>query len=378
MLFQYIFKFRFVPLEMDALVRVRNTVNGTLYRTLVKPVCFRKDPERVHNFFIRAGKTLSSFTSLQSLVSLAFSYGHPALTQTLCGIEFKNPVGLSAGFDKNAELTEIIGAVGFGFAEVGSITAQACSGNSGIRLKRFPKMQSLWVNLGLNNRGVKEIVHRLDRKKFSVPIGFSVAKTNCLATTDPEEGLQDYLASVDALESLGDYITLNISCPNAYGGQQFSEPALFRKLARAIHQRHLKKPVFVKLSPDLGAETIRQIISIAREYQISGFICTNLTKKHSMKKGGLSGKFVEPAANKLLRNVYAQTQGEFVLIGAGGIFSAKDAYTKIKLGANLVQLITGMIYQGPQLISEINQGLVRLLQKDGYTHISQAVGVDVK
>jgi dihydroorotate dehydrogenase len=174
-----------------------------------------------------------------------------------------------------------------------------------------------------------------------------------------------------------DIFELNISCPNAWGGEDFAEPHLFERLAKGVKELKLKQPVIVKLSPDLTNRNVDRIIEISARYGIAGFVCSNLTKKHGEGKGGLSGKAVEGKSNRQLSYLYRRNleyKKRFVLIGVGGIFSAEDAYRKIKLGANLVELITGMIYQGPQLIGEINYGLAELLKGDGYSNIKEAVG----
>ncbi|MFH0926668.1 MAG: quinone-dependent dihydroorotate dehydrogenase, partial [bacterium] len=161
-------------------------------------------------------------------------------------------------------------------------------------------------------------------------------------------------------------------CPNAFGGQPFSDPKKLDQLLTYIDQIYTKKPIFIKMPPDLTEKQVDGILEVVKKHKIAGFICSNLTKKD--KNGGLSGKSVEELANKQIKYIYQKTRSKYIIIGTGGIFSAEDAYRKIKLGASLVQLITGMIYEGPQLIGEINKGLVKLLKKDGYTNISQAVG----
>ncbi|MEK6825978.1 MAG: quinone-dependent dihydroorotate dehydrogenase [Nanoarchaeota archaeon] len=365
-------------MSQQILIRIRNTFEGAMYRAVVKKICFTRDAEQVHNFFINKGQQLGDSQTMKKMISLAFNYHHPYLEQTLLSLNFKNPVGLSAGFDKNAQLLNILPQIGFGFAEVGSITALPCAGNPGTRLARLPQQQSLWVNLGLNNHGAEAIASHLQKVNPEFPFGISIAKTNCQETCDPLIGIEDYLTSLKIFSkhNIGCYYTLNVSCPNAYGGQPFHEPQLYEKLLKQVAHLHIKKPLFVKLSPDIQREKIDKIISLSQKYGIVGFICTNLTKKHSKEQGGISGKAVEEGANDLLKYAAEKTRGKSILIGVGGIFSAEDAYKKIKLGAHLVQLITGMIYQGPQLISEINQGLVNLLKKDGYSSISQAVGID--
>lgn len=363
---------------MDRIIYFRNKVNGLLYENFIKRICFKFDAENVHNFFVRTGNLLSRNKVMKRVVSVSFDYSNEALEQDILGIHFRNPVGLSAGFDKNAELVDVLGRVGFGFVEVGSITAKACEGNMGKRLDRVPEERGLWVNLGLNNNGAVEIANRLKGREFNIPFGVSIAKTNCRETVNVKKGIKDYIDSLIRFENIGEYIDLNISCPNAYGGQPFSEPRLYEMLLKEVAKLKIRKPIFVKLSPDLDREVIDRILDISYKYKISGFVCSNLTKKHGFGKGGLSGKFVEELANELLEYISRKTKGDFVLIGVGGIFSAEDAYKKIKLGASLVELITGMIYRGPSVISDINYGLVKLLGRDGFKNIGEAVGVDVR
>ncbi len=187
------------------------------------------------------------------------------------------------------------------------------------------------------------------------------------------------------MEPVSDYITVNISCPNTYSGQPFVIPENLEKLFVELDQIPTTKPVFIKLSPDLDESQIDRILEVISHHRVHGIICTNLTKKRDredIKKlnlpefGGMSGKIVDPLADKLLAYVYKQTRGKYILIASGGIFTAEDAYRKIRLGANLLQLITGMIYRGPQVISEINAGLVELLKRDGFKNVSEAIGVD--
>lgn len=359
---------------MESLVSVRNKANSIFYNQIVKPICFRHDAEKVHNFFTEAGKILGDNHTTKKFISLLYNYSDKKLEQKILGITFKNPVGLSAGFDKNAELISIMEDVGFGFAEVGSITALSCKGNPGKRVDRIISQKSLWVNFGLNNKGVTEIAKRLEKKKFGIPYGINIAKTNCRETTVPEVGIKDYIFSLKKAKNVGDYFTLNISCPNTYGGQPFANPKLYESLLIEVDKLKIEKPIFVKISPDLDKKNIDAILSISKKHKVDGFICSNLTKKHYLKNGGLSGKILEKKSNELINYIYRRTKGKYVLIGAGGIFSAEDAYKKIKSGASLVQLITGMIYEGPGLIGKINYDLVKLLEKDGYNNISEAVG----
>ena len=356
-----------------------------LYSKIFKPVAFSLDPEFVHDTVVKFGKILGRFSLTRTLTQKAFSYKSPVLEQTIFGIKFTNPIGLSAGFDKNAELLDILPSVGFGFAEVGSITGEPCEGNSKKRLWRLPKSKSLLVNYGLKNDGAQKISERLRSKKFTFPVGVSVAKTNSAQTVETSSGVADYVKAYRLLADIGDYTTINISCPNAYGGQPFTDPHRLELLLSEIDKIQTTKPVFIKFSPDMSEPQLDLLLEVIGKHKISGIVCANLTKNRKLESikdtdmaetGGMSGKVVEDLSNKLLSDVYKKTEGRYVLIGSGGVFTAEDAYKKIRLGANLIQLITGMVYQGPQVIGEINRNLEALLVKDGFNNISQAVGVD--
>jgi len=357
---------------------IKTKVFGAGYKYILKPILFQFDPELMHNVFISIGKVLGNYRITKKLTSLMFNYQNKMLSQEIFGIKFKNPIGLAAGFDKNAEIISIMEDVGFGFSEVGSITKRASKGNSGNRMKRLIEKQSLWIHFGLNNKGADKAFEDLSRKRFKIPYGFSIAKTNCKETTNPEVGLEDYLYSIKKLNSISQFLTINISCPNAFGGQSFAEPKLFEKLMRKIKELNIRKPIFIKMSPDLTKDNVDKIIKTGKKYGVSGFICSNLTKKNiGFEKGGLSGKAVQSLSDKMIAYVYKNTRNwttKPIIIGVGGIFTAEDAYRKIRLGASLLQMITGMIYEGPQVVGEINQGLVRLLKKDGFRNMSEAVG----
>lgn len=357
-------------------IYIRNRFIGVVYRYIVKPILFRFDPELVHDLFIRIGRILGCSAVMRTITRWKLGYSSDILTQTVVGITFPNPIGLAAGFDKDAELLQILPAVGFGYVEAGSITARPCEGNPRPRLWRIPEKHSLRVYYGLKNSGYLAILPRVQKEKRGV-VGISIAKTNCAGITTTAEGVADYLETYTYVqeEGIGDYITINISCPNAYGGQPFTDTDSLTQLLEACSRVEKPLPVFVKFSPDMDAETLHDVVRVCESYDVDGYVCTNLTKKDT-EKGGLSGKAVAAVSTQMIRTVYHLTGGKKVVIGVGGIFTAADAYEKIKAGATLLQLISGMIYRGPQVVSEINQGLVHLLKKDGYTHLSEAVGAD--
>ncbi len=358
-----------------------------MYKHIVKSIVFHIDPEKVHDNIIFFGKFLGSNFITRSITSIFFNYSNKKLEQNILGIKFKNPIGLAAGFDKNAYITKILPAVGFGYAEIGSITGEPCEGNKKPRLWRLKKSEGLIVYYGLKNDGCEKIAKKLKNKKFNIPIGISIAKTNCKYTANKEAGINDYIKAFITLKDIGNYITINISCPNAFGGRPFTKPKDLNDLLIEIEKIPCDKPIFLKLAPDLNTNELDDIINICNNHRIAGFICANLTKDRTnikIKKylkdkdiktvGGISGKPVRDLSTQLIKYIYQKTKCKYIIIGCGGVFSAEDAYEKIKAGASLIQLITGMIFKGPQLISEINQGIVTLLEKDGYKNISQAIG----
>ncbi len=369
-----------------AILLIRNAITGFLYRQILKRIFFLIDPETSHDRMIGAGAFLGSNPVTRKITAALFYYSDKRLEQNICGISFANPVGLSAGFDKNAKLTRILPAVGFGFLEVGTVTGEPCQGNPKPRLWRLKKSRGLLVNYGLKNEGCEKISERLKNKRFKIPLGISVGKTNSPKTTDLEAGISDYAKAYKAFADIGSYSTINISCPNAFGGEPFTNADKLDKLLERIGKIPSKKPVFIKMSPDLSKKQIDGILNVAAKRKVTGFICANLTKNRQNAKisdkldsteGGISGKPAEDLSNECIRYIYSKTKGKVVIIGCGGVFSAEDAYRKIKLGASLVQLITGMIFEGPQLISSINLGLAKLLERDGFSSISETVGKGV-
>ncbi len=364
-------------------VALRNKIVHFFYVVLLKPIYFARDPEDVHDTMTKVGVFLGKCNIMRWATSALFNFSDPALEQNILGVHFPNPIGLAAGFDKDAQLIDILPSVGFGYEEVGSITGEPCKGNPKPRLWRLKKSNSLVVYYGLKNEGAEKIATRLRGKKFRFPIGTSVAKTNSADTVETQAGIGDYVKAFTQFVDIGDYFTINISCPNAFGGEPFTDSEKLEALLSAIDKIETKKPIFLKLSPDLSEEQITAILGVCARHRVHGFISTNLTKKRDNKKildcevptqGGISGKVVGDLSNAQIRFIYKKTQGKYIIIGCGGISSAEDAYAKIKAGASLLQLITGMIFEGPQVVSEINRGLVVLLKKDGYKNIAEVVG----
>ncbi len=366
------------------------------YLCVLKPFFFLQDPEKVHDYMTCVGSILGKYSLGRASARWLFAYKNESLSQNVLGIHFENPIGLSAGFDKNAEMTDILPSVGFGFAEVGSVTGEKCAGNPKPRLWRLPKSKSLVVWYGLKNDGCDAVSKKLSGKHFDIPIGASVAMTNCAENLVLENAIGDFAKAFRTMEPVSDYITVNISCPNAKGGQPFIDPQKLDQLFNVLDKIPTKKPVFIKLSPDLSHDEIDSMLDVVYKHRIDGIISTNLTRKRDNPivvdekvpaVGGMSGKAVSDLSDDTLayisRKQKARTKDDneskkLILIASGGVFTAYDAYKKIRFGASLVQMITGMIYEGPQVISEINRGLTELLKRDGFADISQAIGVDVE
>ena len=368
------------------IIEVRGKIFQRLYTGALKPALFRLDPELVHDRISSLGVLLGTNLATRTATKLSFAYQNAVLRQTIQGIRFANPIGLAAGFDKNAKLTQILPSVGFGWMEVGSITARLCAGNNGKRLHRLPKSKSLVVNYGLMNDGVDAVLDRLKNLKFEIPVGTSIAPTNDQEAADYRMAIEDYSYSYQQLAHVGSYTTLNLSCPNTCHDQPFVDPKKLDELLMAVKKIPTHKPIFIKLSPDLAFAAVDELLTVAKKYGVAGVICTNLTKKRDPEKikdgdvperGGLSGGLVREQSDALISHVFKTWGNTFTIVGCGGVFSAEDAYRKIRLGASLIQLITGMVYEGPQLIGQINQGLVELLHRDGFNSISEAVGMDV-
>jgi len=371
-------------------MKKRRKIIAKIYQVVLKPLFFKLDPEFVHDRMIAMGSLLGRFKLLRIITAKFFLYQHQMLEQDVAGIKFVNPVGLSAGFDKEAKIIKILPAVGFGYVQIGSVTYNAYVGNPKPRLYRLPKSEAIVVYYGLKNEGIKKIAERIMASKpLAIPFSLSIAKTNCAATVGKADGIADYKACLAyALEQdLADMYTINISCPNAFGGEPFTDVQSLQMLLVELYQLKINRPLFIKMPINLVWSDFKALLDVIVQFPVAGVIIGNLSKDRmaaSIKdlipaeiKGGISGKPTEELCNHLIKQTYKEFGKKLVIVGVGGIFSAEDAYKKIKLGASLVQLITGMIYKGPQLIGEINEGLVELLKKDGYSKVSEAVGVDV-
>jgi dihydroorotate dehydrogenase len=356
---------------------------------------FLMDPEQAHYSMKRIGVFLGSNPITKSFISLLFDYGHKSLKIEVDGIKYRNPIGLSAGFDKDGELTKIYPNLGFGLAELGSITGEICPGNPGKRLFRMVKSKSIVVWYGLNNMGAEKLSSRLAGQKFGrLRVGINAALSNMSSEFDLDSSIADYLKTMTLFKDIGDYYTVNISCPNTQEGEPFVDKDKLDALLTAIN-KHIRpitaKPIYVKLAADMTVKEIDTIVDACVEHNMEGVVCTNLAKpqyntEHRPEeypttkgllpagKGAMSGLPLQRISTNVVRHVYRRTRGKLTIIGVGGIFNARDAYEKITSGASLCHMITTMIFDGPQNINEINRGLVKLLKADGFSSIAEAVG----
>lgn len=364
------------------------TLSSWFYRYVVKNIFFLLPPEIIHSIMTRSGEAMGTIPFIKAIASWCFSQPFPALTQTVHGISFRSPVGLSAGFDYEARLTQILLSLGFGFQSIGTITNTAYEGNPRPRLGRLPKSRSLMVNKGFKNDGAKAVVKKLRRLSFAIPVGISIGRTNTARITTVQEAIDDIVNAFLQFEQSSvhhAYYELNISCPNLYGTVSFYPSTHLEALLKAIDKLHLQRPVFVKMPIEKTDKEFLALLKVIIKHKIAGIIVGNLQKDKTdpafdndeVKRwsvGGFSGKPTERRSNELIALAYKTYGKKLTIIGCGGIFSGEDAYEKIKRGATLVQLITGMIYTGPQLIAQINAELAILLKRDGYTSITQARG----
>jgi dihydroorotate dehydrogenase len=338
-----------------------------LYKKALKPLLFKTDPEFIHDTFVKMGEKIGRTGVGRSLISSVYGYKGPDISVTADGITYNSPVSLAAGFDYNGQLAHMLDCVAFGGEEIGSVTARPCEGNPKPRLKRMIKSESLVVWKGLKNEGVDRIIERL--KSVKKPEGFiwgiSIAKTNDSEASTFEGGVEDYYYSLKRLaeEDIGDFYTINISCPNVHGGENFAEPSRLRTLFEKLSTVKHDKPIYAKMPVNTEWEEFNDLLTVLNEFGVHGVVIGNLNKNYSDAdfpeeapeeyRGGLSGKPCFELSNTLIRKTRQQWESRFTIIGCGGILSAEDAMRKLDAGADLLQLITGMIFEGPHLMKDI-------------------------
>jgi dihydroorotate dehydrogenase len=367
-----------------------------IYQLGIRPILFSldTDPEWLHQQTLgllggldrREG---ASVRWLRSKLQQSYCLSDPAIEQTLWGLNFPNPLGLAAGFDKDGVAANLWGDFGFGFAELGTVTLIAQPGNPRPRLFRLPEDLAALNRMGFNNLGAKALAMRLSEAESPrrVPLGVNLGKSK---VTPLEEAASDYLGSFRLLKDLGDYFVVNVSSPNTPGLRSLQDSAQLSQILSALQQENQGvKPILVKIAPDLEWDAIADLITLAQTYQLAGIIATNTTIRRDILKtqmikatgnlvgeeaGGISGAPVRQRATEVIRFIYQETQGSLPIIGVGGIFSAQDAWEKITAGASLIQVYTGWIYEGPWMVRRILSGLLDKLKENNLTSISEAVG----
>jgi dihydroorotate dehydrogenase len=336
-----------------------------MYKLLIRPLLFLFDPESVHHFTFKMIRFLSVL-GFSGLFKSMYEVKDARLERTVFGLTFKNPVGLAAGFDKDAKLYNELSNFGFGFIEIGTLTPKPQEGNPKKRLFRLKKANAIINRMGFNNGGVVDAVSRLKENK-GVLIGGNIGKNK---VTPNEQAVDDYLICFNTLYEQVDYFVVNVSSPNTPNLRELQdkEPltALLQRLQDENKTKSRQKPILLKIAPDLTDEQLLDIIDIVKTTKIAGVIATNTTLSreglHSENKaemGGLSGKPLTKRSTEVIRFLHTQSDGAFPIIGVGGIHTAEDALEKLNAGASLVQLYTGFIYEGPQLIKEINKSILK-------------------
>jgi len=342
---------------------------------LIRPLFFQFDPEKIHHFVTAGLKLFNRLPGAAALSRTVFSIENSVLEREVFGLKFKNPVGLAAGFDKNAEMMGEMANLGFGFVEIGTVTPLPQPGNPKPRMFRLKEDAGLINWMGFNNLGVDVVAERLRRYRKSTPhtplliIGGNIGKNK---NTSNEDAVSDYVKCFDRLFDVVDYFVVNVSSPNTPGLRELQEKEPLKKLLQTLQQRNKKndisRPVLLKIAPDLTNEQLDDIIEIVKESGIAGVIATNTTisreglnhpGKNKNETGGLSGKPLSKRSTEVIRYLSARSEKAFPIIGVGGIHSAKDALEKLEAGASLIQLYTGFIYEGPGLIKKINQSLLK-------------------
>ncbi|MEV8190586.1 quinone-dependent dihydroorotate dehydrogenase [Rhodococcus pyridinivorans] len=355
-----------------------------MYRYLLR-LMFLLPPERAHHLAFLAMRWSTRFGPLRALVSKVLVTDDPILRNTVFGVQFPTPVGLAAGFDKDATGVDVWGPLGFGFAEIGTVTAQAQPGNPQPRLFRLPEDRAIVNRMGFNNHGAGEAANRLRQRRRTVPIGANIGKTKVVPA---EQAAEDYTESARLLGPLADFVVVNVSSPNTPGLRDLQAVESLRPILAAVLDT-VTVPVLVKIAPDLSDEDVDAVADLALELGLAGIVATNTTIRRDglntpqsrieeIGAGGLSGAPVAERSLEVLRRLRTRVGDRLTLISVGGIETTEQAFERILAGASLVQVYTGFIYGGPFWARRINRGIARKLRAHGYRSIADAVGASTR
>ena len=339
-----------------------------MYKNLIKPILFLFDPEKVHHLVFNLIKLIHLVPGVSFIIRGFYDFSHPKLTREIFGLSFRNPIGLAAGFDKDAKLYNQLNNFGFGFIEIGTVTPKAQLGNPKKRLFRLSEDHGLINRMGFNNDGVEKIIHRLKTNK-NVIIGGNIGKNK---DTPNDKAVKDYIFCFEGLFNYVDYFVVNVSSPNTPNlrALQSKKPLTFilNSLQRLNNQKPKRKPILIKISPDLNKNELIDIIQIVKETNIDGVIATNTTLDRSGLKsskkdqtGGLSGIPLRNKSTEIIKFLSEKSNKDFPIIGVGGVHSYEDAIEKFNAGADLIQLYTGFVYEGPGIVKKINKSLIKSL-----------------
>lgn len=362
----------------------------SLYRTFLRPLLFRLDPETAHNMMSNVANTLPIVVRYVGRNG-AKSYHDKRLETEICGIRLDNPVGLAAGFDKGGRALDVLHVVGFGYTEVGTVTGQQQEGNRKPRVFRCPQDYALINRMGFNSEGSERVAHRLKSKSPRIPVGINIGKTRIVPL---DKATDDYLFSLGNLFEFADYIVINVSSPNTPGLRTLQEGDRLYPLLKTLkvrseglagdYKKESVPPMFVKIAPDLTEGAIDEVIQVVEQASVDGIIATNTTIDKSelgvptSELGGISGRPLTAKARQVVGYIHRKTDGRVPIIGVGGIMDANDAYYMVRAGASAIQLGTGLVYGGWELVDEIKRGLIARMERDGIANIGDLVGVDAK
>ena len=342
-----------------------------MYKSIIRKILFKFDPEAVHYFTFDLIKIVSKIPFISVLIRSIFQVNHPSLERELFGLRFKNPVGLAAGFDKNAVLYNELANFGFGFIEIGTVTPKAQAGNPKKRLFRLQDDKGIINRMGFNNAGLEGVITQLKKNKKKIIIGGNIGKNT---QTIPDEYTNDYLECFSALHPYVDYFVLNVSCPNVGSHAKLNDKNYLEELIHAVQSLNttfqVSKPILLKISPDLNNTQLDEIITLVKTTKIDGVIASNTsvsrenlkadaTTLKSIGNGGVSGQPITTKSTQVIKYLSENSQNEFPIIRVGGIHSEKDALDKLSAGADLVQIYTGFIYEGPALVKRINKAVLK-------------------
>lgn len=342
-----------------------------MYKQLIQPLLFRMEAEQAHHFTTGILQKVHGFPGGAGLIKIMYDFQDAGLEREVFGLKFRNPLGLAAGFDKNAEMVDAMASLGFGFVEIGTLTPRPQAGNPQPRLFRLSDDKSLINRLGFNNGGVEAAVRRLRHRRSDIIVGGNIGKNK---VTPNAEAVKDYEICFEALYDVVDYFTVNVSSPNTPDLRELQEKEPLKKLLLHLiglnQQKVRQKPILLKIAPDLNEHQLSDIVEICLEVGIDGIIATNTTiereglrtSKSRIKiigAGGLSGQGVRRQATEVIRFLYKISEGKLPIVGVGGVDSASHALEKLEAGASLVQMYTGFVYEGPSVIKEINQAVLR-------------------